>query len=63
MGILLLKNSEKTRIVDLRVAIYINRNRQHFPLTARVQKVQNVVEYLKFRYFIPWATLSDGQVP
>jgi len=27
-----------------------------------VQKVQNIVENLKIRYFIPRATLSDGEV-
>ena len=63
MGIPLLKNSEKTGIVDLRIAIHIRRNWHHFPLTTRVQKVQNIVKNLEIRYFIPWTTPSDGNVP
>ena len=63
MCIPFLKNSKKTGIVDLGITTLIGRNWQHFPLTTRVQKVQNIVENLKIRYFIPRATLSDGQVP
>ena len=62
MCIPLLKNSKKAGIVDLWIAILIRGNWQHFPLTIRVQKVQNIVENLKIRYFIPRATLSDGEV-
>jgi len=62
MGVPLLKNSEKARIVDFWIAIYIKSNRKHFPLTTRVQKVQNIIENLIIGYFVPCSASSAGNV-